>query len=646
VDRITVPDDLHDLSDAELTDLGLQIREAAEALADDAANDDEALAEIEKLVAEFDRVNNELAAREEKASARRERAEQILSHLDSGSEPVIEDITVDEADAEAASIEADADDTAEAEVGDTAEVEVVEAAVEDTDIEAEVIEVAVEAAIESEVAEDASIIDESDAEAPAEATITEAAIEVAEEVNTVPATLAVDQEVEIVEDTPTTAIARSTRPTVAALRKSRPAAAEPREESEVQRTGAAFLASTAIPGLHEGTELDNARLAEKIASKAHGLNSASAGGYERIVMATAKSDHPFKVTGSAEENFATIEAVKAAHRSRTSQEQALVASGGVCAPLEPSYDFFRLAEELNPVEDCLPVVEAARGGIRFITPPDFRDAAGGVRVTTEAEDAAGYPPTAPKPCVAVVCPPVEECRVDAVSQCVQFGNLNFRVFPEQVEAFLADLSVIFTETKEIFYLDAIDGLSTAVTSTPAYGAVRGIVQDLAAAAAGYRRRNHMAPDAILQVLLPSWVIEFIKVDMVNDHSLGLGFLGADTMAVAAEMLASLYLDPCFYYDSATGAGQAFNGAQGAGPLNPFPTTVVSYIFAPGTFVRLDGGTLDVGLIRDSTLNGTNDLQIFSEQWVQVCRVGLESIRLESTLCPDGTAPEPVIPLVC
>jgi len=643
VDRITVPEDLHDLSDAELTDLGLQIREAAEALADEAASDDEALAEIEKLVGEFDRVNGELAAREEKASARRERAEQILSHLDSGSEPVIEDTVVDEADAEAAAIEADVDESAEAEIADEVEVEVADEFADDT--EAEIVEDATEASTEVEATEEASIVDESDAEAPAEALTAEATTEVVEEASTVPDAPAVDQEVEIVEDTPTTAIARSTRPTVAALRKSRPAAAEP-QQSEVQRAGAAFLASTAIPGIHEGTEMDNSRLAEKIASKAHGLNSASAGGYERIVMATAKSDHEFKVTGSAEENFATIEAVKNAHRSRSSEGSALVASGGVCAPLEPSYDFFRLAEELNPVETCLPVVEAARGGIRFITPPDFRDAAGGVRVTTEAEDAAGYPPTAPKPCVSVVCPPIEECRVDAVSQCVEFGNLNFRVFPEQVEAFLEDLSVIFTETKEIFYLDAIDGLSTAVTSTPAYGATRGIVQDLAAAAAGYRRRNHMAPDATLQVLLPSWVVEFIKVDMVNDHSLGLGFLCADTDACAAEMLANLNLDVCFYYDSATGAGQAFNGAQAAGPLNPFPTTVVSYLFAPGTFVRLDGGTLDVGLIRDSALNGTNDLQIFSEQWIQVCRVGLESVRIEHTLCPDGTAPEPVVPLVC
>jgi len=205
--------------------------------------------------------------------------------------------------------------------------------------------------------------------------------------------------------------------------------------------------------------------------------------------------------------------------------------------------------------------------------------------------------------------------------------------------------VAFTQTKEVFYLDAIDGASTAVTATPAYGATRGVTQTILAAAANYRRRQHQPINATLTLMLPSWMVEFIKVDMVNDHSMGLGFLNAGEAEVNA-WLASANLDVAWYYDSATGAGQAFADLQGAGAINPFPTSVVGYLFAPGTFVRLDGGTLDVGIVRDSTLNGTNDLQIFSEQWIQVCQVGLESLRLEITLCPDGTGPEPVTPLVC
>jgi hypothetical protein len=35
-------------------------------------------------------------------------------------------------------------------------------------------------------------------------------------------------------------------------------------------------------------------------------------------------------------------------------------------------------------------------------------------------------------------------------------------------------------------------------------------------------------------------------------------------------------------------------------------------FPEGTFLYIDGGTLDLGLVRDSTLNSTNDFQVFGE----------------------------------
>jgi hypothetical protein len=414
--------------------------------------------------------------------------------------------------------------------------------------------------------------------------------------------------------------------------------------AETAPTGAILHASNAVPGLSEGTALDRMELATAITKKRHGMNNASAGTYERVVLATAQSNLPNKVAGGAEENFSVFDTVRTNWALQSQERTSLVASGGNCAPLPPSYEFFRLAEQINPVEQALPTVEAPRGGIRFITPPDWTDALAGVRVTTEAEDAAGYGDasglTAPKPCVHVDCPPIEECRVDAVSQCVEFGNLNYRVFPEQVAAFLEDLAVAFTSTKEIFYLDAIDATSTAVTlgyGGQDYGATRTSTLSILSLAANYRRRQHMAINAVLTLMLPSWYVEFIKSDMVNDAALGLNFLNAGEAEVTA-WLASNNLDVVWYYDSATGAGQAFNDVQGAAAQNMFPASVVAYLFAPGTYVRLDGGTLDVGIVRDSILNGTNDLQIFSEQWVQVCQVGLESIRLELELCPTGVAP--------
>ena len=54
--------------------------------------------------------------------------------------------------------------------------------------------------------------------------------------------------------------------------------------------------------------------------------------------------------------------------------------------------------------------------------------------------------------------------------------------------------------------------------SPAFAEAQALLQ----AAANYRRRHHMSETATLSLFLPSWFVEFIKVDMVNDHSMGLG----------------------------------------------------------------------------------------------------------------------------
>lgn len=40
--------------------------------------------------------------------------------------------------------------------------------------------------------------------------------------------------------------------------------------------------------------------------------------------------------------------------------------------------------------------------------------------------------------------------------------------------------------------------------------------------------------------------------------------------------------------------------------------IVGVTRSDSTFIHLDGGTLDLGVVRDSTLNATNDFQVFGE----------------------------------
>jgi hypothetical protein len=79
------------------------------------------------------------------------------------------------------------------------------------------------------------------------------------------------------------------------------------------------------------------------------------------------------------------------------------------------------------------------------------------------------------------------------------------------------------------------------------------------------------------------------------------------------------------------------GAQGAGALNPWPDTVQWGLYDEGHHLFLDGGTLDLGIVRDSTLNRTNDFETFVETFEGLAPRGVESIWITSTVCPDGTS---------
>jgi hypothetical protein len=79
------------------------------------------------------------------------------------------------------------------------------------------------------------------------------------------------------------------------------------------------------------------------------------------------------------------------------------------------------------------------------------------------------------------------------------------------------------------------------------------------------------------------------------------------------------------------------GAQGAAALLEFADSFTWYLFAEGSFLFLDGGTLDLGIIRDSSLVGTNDYKMFVETFENIAFVGVESLAITSTISVNGVA---------
>jgi hypothetical protein len=129
------------------------------------------------------------------------------------------------------------------------------------------------------------------------------------------------------------------------------------------------------------------------------------------------------------------------------------------------------------------------------------------------------------------------------------------------------------------------------------------------------------------MIAPAWVKDAMAAD------LALNMPGDDKLNAYGEIegyLAARGVNVCWHIEDLT-------SAQGAGAMNGFPNTVTWYLFAEGSFLFLDGGTLDLGIIRDSTLVGTNDYKMFVETFEGVAKVGVEGIKVASTINVNGVA---------
>jgi hypothetical protein len=61
------------------------------------------------------------------------------------------------------------------------------------------------------------------------------------------------------------------------------------------------------------------------------------------------------------------------------------------------------------------------------------------------------------------------------------------------------------------------------------------------------------------------------------------------------------------------------------------------LYVEGSFQFLDGGRLDLGVVRDSVLDATNDYETFVEPFEAVAFRGVEVYRVLSTVLPTGAS---------
>ena len=526
------------------------------------------------------------------------------------------------------STETTSETEASADVAEEATAEVEEEAVEETEETEEVAEEddsadseasVKEASVSEETEEVASVETEVEAEASVEET-TEASVEVTEvaEASTteIESTELSTEEAEIME-APVTAAADNAENFEIEVPEDR------RLASKESTAPVAITAGADIPGYTAGSTLDDMNaVAEAMAKRLHGLRRVNGGDGEQHIVASISQPFPEErtLTSDSEENAAKIKAVIS--------PEAITAAGGHVAPFEARYDIFGFGTSNRPVRDSLPRFQADRGGIRFVTPPTLADHVDAVSVWTAANDAAETPSPAAKNSLTVSAAAENTVATDAVTLQLQFGNLATRAYPELI-ARHNELGLIqHAREAEQYLLSNIASGSTAVTTTNLIGVGRDFLVQLGRAAAGYRSRHRLESDAPLRVIVPAWVKDAMAAD------LALSMPGDNTLDAYAEIdgfMAARGINVTYTMD------QNVFGNQGASALVEFADSFTWYLFAEGTFLFLDGGTLDLGIIRDSTLVGTNDYKMFVETFEGVAKVGIESLAITSTIQVNGAA---------
>jgi hypothetical protein len=393
----------------------------------------------------------------------------------------------------------------------------------------------------------------------------------------------------------------------------------------VEAAPVAITAGADIPGYTAGSTInDMNEVAQAMEKRIHSLRRVNGGDGEQHIVASVTTQYgeDRMLSTDAESNQAKIDAVVG--------QEALVASGGHAAPFEVKYDIYGIGSTtVRPLRDSLPKFQADRGGIRFVTPPSFASGAydTAVGIWTAATDTAPYANT--KTSLTVTAAQEQTVSTDAVTLQLQFGNLMTRAYPELIARHNELALVQHAREAEQNIVSKIGNASTAVTTTSLIGFGRDFLVQVRRAAVAYRSRHRIDPKTQLKAIIPQWVYDAMAADLT------LSMPGDGTLSVSESEING-YLANSNVTLIASPDMTVF-GSQGATALLEFPDSFDWFLFAEGSFLFLDGGTLDLGIIRDSTLVGTNDYKMFIETFENVAFVGIESLKITSTISVNGVA---------
>ena len=428
------------------------------------------------------------------------------------------------------------------------------------------------------------------------------------------------------------------------IRRMAAAAGRPTPSPEAVRHngGAVLVASGHLQGVTAGEPIvDRWQLAEAMSATLRGMSKTDPP-RGRVLLASAHWGDQYpeerRLSGDQERNARILDGVLG--------PQALVASGGICSPINVDYTVPTYATADRPLRDGLPPFLADRGGLTYIQAPSLASLADATTVWTEAIDF--NPAGATKPVLQVVCGTPTTQYVDAVPTRLGFGNMTARFAPEQTAANTDLAMAAAARIAENNLLQRIAAACTAdITTAILLGATRDVLTAVGQAAAGLRSLHRIADSTMLTAVFPNWLKELMRIDLARElahgnnadfNSFGLTDDQVDDLLKVRGINAIWHIDgqP---NTVAGGVAQVFGAQAASGVINVFPSKVVWYLWPEGSVQFLDGGRLDLGVIRDSTLDATNDYEVMVEPLEGLAFRGCagQAQQFVSTLCANGTS---------
>ena len=136
------------------------------------------------------------------------------------------------------------------------------------------------------------------------------------------------------------------------------------------------------------------------------------------------------------------------------------------------------------------------------------------------------------------------------------------------------------------------------------------------------------------------ILGAVSADIGNQTASGELQALMNTDADARALLNSTGVNWTYAMDASTGADVYQIATDGAN-LPDFPDNYEIPFYPEGSAVFLDGGRLDLGIVRDSTLNDTNDYELFVETFEGLAWLGPYGMTLTLTSCENGVSQLPL-----